>query len=105
MMSSGTFYLLEIDISEMSRDEFLECSDYQNNAQIVLVPVGCDGVYTAILIMKRFLKEIMFLAIFKTCFKYVQVSGLECAERRNNAVALMAGNRYTVKKSLYVIQN
>jgi len=40
-MTEGEEYLLETDISKMSRQQFLE-SKYQESAQIVLIPVNCN---------------------------------------------------------------
>jgi hypothetical protein len=39
-MANAKVFLLETDIQEMSREDFLK-SDYQNTAQTVLVPVKC----------------------------------------------------------------
>jgi hypothetical protein len=39
-MTNAKVFLLETDTQEMSREDFLE-SDYQNNAQTVLVPIKC----------------------------------------------------------------
>jgi hypothetical protein len=39
-MTNAKVFLLETDIQEMSREDFLK-SDYENNAQTVLVPIKC----------------------------------------------------------------
>ncbi|MDR1903511.1 MAG: hypothetical protein LBQ88_14700 [Treponema sp.] len=41
-MTSGKTFLLETDISQMSSEQFLS-SDYEQTAQIILVPIACDG--------------------------------------------------------------
>ena len=41
-MVSGKTYLLQADNSKMTRQQFLD-SNYQDESQIVLVPVECDG--------------------------------------------------------------
>jgi hypothetical protein len=43
-MNDGKTFLLETDISKMSREQFLSESNYQQNAQIIFVPIKCDGV-------------------------------------------------------------
>jgi hypothetical protein len=40
-MKDGKVYLLETDISKMSRKEFLD-GDYEDKAQIVLIPTACS---------------------------------------------------------------
>jgi len=40
-MTEGTLYLLETDTDAMSREEFLESSDYTQNADFTLIPIAC----------------------------------------------------------------
>lgn len=42
-MSDGKVYLLETDVTKMTKDDFLNKSDYENVAQTVLVPTKCDA--------------------------------------------------------------
>jgi hypothetical protein len=41
-MKNGKVYLLETDISKMSKDEFLNKSEYENKAQEIMIPVKCS---------------------------------------------------------------
>ncbi|MFW6214222.1 MAG: hypothetical protein ACOC8L_15130, partial [Spirochaetota bacterium] len=40
-MTEGTLYLLETDTDAMSSEEFLESSDYTQNADFALIPIAC----------------------------------------------------------------
>jgi hypothetical protein len=40
-MTSAKIFLLETDINEMSKEQFLK-SEYEDNAQIVLIPIQCS---------------------------------------------------------------
>ncbi|WP_020612669.1 hypothetical protein [Sediminispirochaeta bajacaliforniensis] len=42
-MTNAKTYLLEVDPATMTRDEFLETSDYKNRSKIVMIPIACDG--------------------------------------------------------------
>lgn len=42
-MTTGTTYLLETDITKMSREDFLNNSNYSENAQTILTPTSCDA--------------------------------------------------------------
>jgi hypothetical protein len=42
-MNEAKDYFLEIDISKMTRKQFLEESNYEKNAQIVLTPIACNA--------------------------------------------------------------
>ena len=44
-MKSGKTYLLETDISKMSREDFLENSHYEDISQIILIPLECSAAY------------------------------------------------------------
>jgi hypothetical protein len=41
-MKSGKVYLLETDVAKMTKDDFLNTSDYENKAQVILIPVKCS---------------------------------------------------------------